>query len=581
MPLYTIEDLTFTYPGAPAPALKGVTLEVEHGSFTCLIGRNGSGKSTLLRHLKPALTPAGSRSGSILFEGRDLSSLSLAEQCKLIGFVFQDAQDQIVTSSVIAEIAFGLESLGISRAAMRARVAEICTVLGITAWADTPISELSSGQAELVNIAAALATEPRILIADEPTNGLDPLAADEVISMLARINRDLGTTIILSTQTLDRYAAYVDTLIVLETGVIKGEGSIRSVGAELFTEGSALFDAFPAPFRIYAECTAAKTDLMSASEQSRSLEHVAPLTIREGRAWLSRELGDVENASSSQPGRDASQAGFDMPADLRDCERGVAPAPALSMRGVRFRFTKNDPDVLKDVDLVVPSGHLCALLGANASGKTTLLRCAGGLLRPYKGKVELGSALASCSRQAVMLPQDATKVFSKETVQEEIIEMEPLATCSHEEFMARMAKLAEMLEIGPLLNKDPFDLSGGEAQRVGLAKALLADARLYLLDEPTCFLDVQGKRVLAELLRALAMADRSVLFTSHDLDFCAHVADTVALLFEGSVDEPLAPAEIFSTNAYLTTPASLMARASIPGAYRDQDVIDHVIACNA
>ena len=278
-----IENLTFTYPGAAEPTLREVSLEIARGEFLLLCGRSGSGKTTLLRHFKPALTPYGKRSGEILFDGQPLSGLSQKEQASKIGYVMQDPQAQIVTDKVWPELSFGLENLGCDPAVMRLRVAEMASFFGIQNWFHREVSELSGGQKQLLNLAAVMAMQPEMLILDEPTSQLDPIAAGDFLNTLKKINRELGTTILITEHRTEDIFAAADRVAVMENGKLTALGTPGQVGQTLYRNRSPLFSALPAPVRVYYGVHG---------------EGESPLTVREGRAWLSREFprGEIGRA---------------------------------------------------------------------------------------------------------------------------------------------------------------------------------------------------------------------------------------------------------------------------------------------
>ena len=258
MELYRVESLTFTYPGQFAPALRDVSLTLRAGEFVTLCGLSGSGKSTLLRQLKTALAPNGVRSGAVLFAGRLLSDVSPREQAERIGFVQQSPENQIVTDKVWHELAFGLESLGYDTPTIRRRVAEMAGFFGMESWFHRETASLSGGQKQLLNLAAVLTLQPDVLILDEPTAQLDPIAAADFLAALARVNRELGTTMLLSEQRLEEALPLSDRAVVLDGGAVLADGAPRAVGAQLRTAGHELFRAMPAAM-LTACCSAMPT----------------------------------------------------------------------------------------------------------------------------------------------------------------------------------------------------------------------------------------------------------------------------------------------------------------------------------
>ena len=541
MQTFTITDLSFTYPTESVPALQNVSLSIEAGSFTVLCGRSGCGKSTLLRQLKPILQPHGTQTGTILFEGKSLSSLSQREQSARIGFVLQNLDAQLVTDKVWHELAFGLESLGLSTPVIRRRVAEIASFFGIQNWFYKPVSELSGGQKQLVNLASVMALEPSVLLLDEPTSQLDPIAVTDFLSTLGRINRELGTTIILSEHRLEDALALSTNVVFLERGRILDTGTASEVGSRLKAAGSDMFSAMPAPMRIYA---GVPNDLP------------CPVTVAQGRQWL-------EAFSETHPLCPVPPA---TPSEKRE-----GPA-AVELDEAFFRYDKQSPDVVKALTLRAYPGELLAILGGNGTGKSTTMGLISGIHRAYRGKVSvLGTAPQEVSGKIALLPQDPQTLFVKNTVIEDLLSVLDDAPRDRRKALAlEKARLCELME---LLERHPYDLSGGEQQRAALCKVLLREPEVLLLDEPTKGLDAEFKRVFARIIRRLCARGVCVIMVSHDAEFCASYASRCAMFFDGAIVAEGTPREFFSSGSFYTTSASRMARGLLPGAITPEDVI--------
>ena len=523
-----IENLTFTYPGAAEPTLREVSLEIARGEFLLLCGRSGSGKTTLLRHFKPALTPYGKRSGEILFDGQPLSGLSQKEQASKIGYVMQDPQAQIVTDKVWHELSFGLENLGCDPAVMRLRVAEMASFFGIQNWFHREVSELSGGQKQLLNLAAVMAMQPEMLILDEPTSQLDPIAAGDFLNTLKKINRELGTTILITEHRTEDIFAAADRVAVMENGKLTALGTPGQVGQTLYRNRSPLFSALPAPVRVYYGVHG---------------EGESPLTVREGRAWLSREFP----RGAAIP---------DLPEAEIDC---LSRKPALEIRELWLRYSRDGADVLRGLNLTVPEGCLYAILGGNGTGKSTAMKAVCGFRKAYRGSIRILGKRQQDYRNGElfrgvlsMLPQDPASLFVKETVAEDLKEMG--AAPQEEE------RIAALCGITKLLNSHPADLSGGELQRAALAKVLLRKPKLLLLDEPTKGMDSVYKAEFAGILRNLCREGVTVVMVSHDVEFCAEYADLVGLFFDGQLITSGTARSLFSTNSFYTTAVSRMSR---------------------
>ena len=537
----TITDLSFTYPTESVPALQNVSLSIEAGSFTVLCGRSGCGKSTLLRQLKPILQPHGTQTGSILFEGKSLSSLSQRTQSARIGFVLQNLDAQLVTDKVWHELAFGLESLGLSTPVIRRRVAEIASFFGIQNWFYKPVCELSGGQKQLVNLASVMALEPSVLLLDEPTSQLDPIAATDFLSTLGRISRELGTTIILSEHRLKDALALSTNVVFLERGRILDTGTASEVGSRLKAAGSDMFSAMPVPMRIYA---GVPNDLP------------CPVTVAQGRQWL-------QAFSETHPLCPVPPAA---PSEKRE-----GPA-AVELDEAFFRYDKQSPDVVKALTLRAYPGELLAILGGNGTGKSTTMGLISGIHRAYRGKVSvLGTAPQEVSGKIALLPQDPQTLFVKNTVIEDLLSVLDDAPRDRRKALAlEKARLCELME---LLERHPYDLSGGEQQRAALCKVLLREPEVLLLDEPTKGLDAEFKRVFARIIRRLCARGVCVIMVSHDAEFCASYASRCAMFFDGAIVAEGTPREFFSSGSFYTTSASRMARGLLPGAITPEDVI--------
>ena len=541
MQTFTITDLSFTYPTESVPALQNVSLSIEAGSFTVLCGRSGCGKSTLLRQLKPILQPHGTQTGTILFEGKSLSSLSQREQSAHIGFVLQNLDAQLVTDKVWHELAFGLESLGLSTPVIRRRVAEIASFFGIQNWFYKPVCELSGGQKQLVNLASVMALEPSVLLLDEPTSQLDPIAATDFLSTLGRINRELGTTIILSEHRLEDALALSTNVVFLERGRILDTGTASEVGSRLKAAGSDMFSAMPAPMRIYA---GVPNDLP------------CPVTVAQGRQWL-------EAFSETHPLCPVPPAA---PSEKRE-----GPA-AVELDEAFFRYDKQSPDIVKALTLRAYPGELLAILGGNGTGKSTTMGLISGIHRAYRGKISvLGTAPQEVSGKIALLPQDPQTLFVKNTVIEDLLSV--LDDAPRDRRKALALEKARLCELTELLERHPYDLSGGEQQRAALCKVLLREPEVLLLDEPTKGLDAEFKRVFARIIKRLCARGVCVIMVSHDAEFCASYASRCAMFFDGAIVAEGTPREFFSSGSFYTTSASRMARGLLPGAITPEDVI--------
>lgn len=550
METYSIKNLTFSYPGKSQAALNNISIDIIQGQFITVCGKSGCGKSTLLRQLKPALAPHGLRSGDIYFNGQPLESVEQRTQAAAIGFVMQSPDHQIVTDKVWHELAFGLESLGYDTQSIRLRVAEMASFFGIQNWFNRKVGELSGGQKQMLNLAAVMTMQPQVLLLDEPTSQLDPIAAADFIATVRKINLEFGTTVILSEHRLEEALPLSDRVLVMDEGGIIADGLPREVGAELKASGHDMFIAMPTPLRVYA---AIENDLP------------CPLTVREGRDWL-EQVATVRSFDNSRI--------VDEAADYSDCQ------PVIKMTDVWFRYQKDNPDVLKGLNVFVKNSEFFAILGGNATGKTTMLSLLSGINKPYRGRIELiGRDISDISAGERydgllgVLPQSPQALFVKNTVELDLKEMLAESKLTQAEQQQRLDAVIELCELAPLLAMHPYDISGGEQQRAALAKVLLLSPKILLLDEPTKGLDAYFKHKFATIIKSLQKAGVTVVMVSHDIEFCAKYADRCALFFDGAIVSEESPRQFFSGNSFYTTAANRMARHLLPDAITDNDII--------
>ena len=533
MEIFTIRNLNFAYPEQAKNAISDLSLSVQPGEFLVLCGPSGCGKSTLLRQLKTVLAPHGRRSGEILFDGRNLDDLDQREQAEKIGFVQQSPENQIVTDKVWHELAFGLESLGYDTPTIRRRVAEMASFFGIQTWFYKPVTELSGGQKQLLNLASVMVLQPKVLILDEPTSQLDPIAASDFLATLGKINRELGTTIILTEHRLEEAFSFASRVAVMDGGRLLCTGTPAEVGVELKSSGSAMFLAMPAAMRIW-----------SATDS----EAACPISVCDGRNWL------LEYAKSHK-----------LQSIPEENENALNGETVVSARELWFKYDKDLPDVVKGLSLELHKGEFLALLGGNGTGKTTSMRLLAGLRKAYRGELAITGSVG-------MLPQNPQALFVKSTVREDLLEILPKAERKSE----RLAQVVSLCKLTELLDRHPYDLSGGEQQRAALAKILLLNPDILLLDEPTKGLDAEFKQVFGQILRTLQASGVAILMVSHDIEFCAKYADRCALFFHGNIVTESEPKTFFSGNSFYTTAANRIARDVLLDAVTPEDVI---VAC--
>ena len=539
---FQIKDLSFSYPTAKGrKSLDGINLSIEKGEYIVLCGKSGSGKTTLLRQLKSVLAPHGKKTGEILFNGTPIEKVESRDQSAKIGYVMQNPDDQIVTDKVWHELAFGLESLGCDQKTMRARVAEMACYFGIQDWFNRDVANLSGGQKQLLNLASIMAMQPEVLILDEPTSQLDPIAASDFLNTVRKINIELGTTVIITEHRLEDIFPYADRAIVMDGGKVIADDIPRNIGKLLYEQKNDMFAAMPTPVRVFY-----------GAEGSGD----CPLTVREGRTWLSKTYPEPTIST--------------LPAEELDDE---IEKPALSLKELWFRYEKDSPDVLRGVSAEVPTGTLYAIVGGNGAGKSTTLKAVCGICKPYRGKVKVFGKPVDKYKSSelfggclAMLPQDPKSLFVKKTVREDLTEM------TKDE--KRIAEIAAVCEIESLLGSHPYDLSGGEQQRAALAKVLLTSPKLLLLDEPTKGIDSFFKEKLADILCKLKEQGITIVMVSHDVEFCAKYADMVSMFFDGQMLTTDTPRRFFGNNSFYTTAANRMSRHVFSMAVTAEDVVE-------
>lgn len=566
------EKFSFRYPQSGKWTLKDIDMEVEDGSFVVLCGKSGCGKSTLLRQLKTSLAPHGEKTGIIRYMGRGLDTLDKRTQSAEIGYVLQNPDNQIVTDKVWHELAFGLESLGYDTPTIRLRVAEMASYFGIHEWFLKKVSELSGGQKQLLNLASVMAMHPGLLILDEPTSQLDPIAASDFLETVRKINRDVGTTVILTEHRLEDVIPWADRVYVMDEGEIIACGTPEETGKELKNRNHDMFLSMPTPMQIYAGVDS-------------TLE--CPLTVSRGRRWLQEEM----SRRNRIPDRTQPETGENRKEKAKQKEKQKEKViPEIRLRDVWFRYDRELPDVVKGASLDVFKGEIFALVGGNGTGKSTMMSLIARIRYPYRGKIWLeGREINRYSDDELyhgflgMLPQNPQSLFVKKTVRDDLYEMidgtKERKSSAYPIDMKKsdaVAGIAALTKLEHLMDRHPYDLSGGEQQRLALAKILLLRPRILLMDEPTKGMDNHFKRELGEILKTLTKRGITVLMISHDVEFCAQYADRTGLFFQGAIVTSEASKDFFAGNSFYTTAANRMARRYFPNAVTVDDVIEEL-----
>ena len=543
MDILQIENVSFRYPNATDQALCDLSFRVKAGEFVVLCGASGCGKTTLLRLLKRELAPFGEQSGDIRYQGV-LQQQMTDRDATTIGYVLQNPDSQIVTDKVWHELAFGLENLGLPTPVIRRRVAEMASYFGIQDWFRRDTDELSGGQKQMLNLASVMVMQPKVLLLDEPTSQLDPIAAAEFIGTLQKLNRELGLTILLVEHRLEDVLPVADKVLLLDAGRMQFYDAPKRLGTFFQNQPHPALAGMPSAMRLF--------HMLGGTGD-------CPLTVKQGRELVERYDRRVDH--------------LDPPPYTH------SDAMALQMKDVWFRYERDLPDVLRGVSLSVYEGECLCILGGNGTGKTTALRVLSGLNKPYRGTVRIGGKKigeytenALYRHNIAALPQNPQSVFLQKTVREDLADICRAMDYPKAEQDAKITSVAERLGIAQLLDRHPYDLSGGEQQKAALAKLLLQQPRILLLDEPTKGMDAASKLVLSALLRDLREQGMTVVIVTHDVEFAAQNADRCALFFDGEIVSVDTPVAFFSANTYYPTAANRMAREWYPQAITCEDV---------
>ena len=521
MALFEVEALTYYYGGAKHPALQEVNLSINEGEFVLLAGESGCGKSTLLRALS-GLVPSfygGIIGGRVRYRGQAVSAAPRSspqarhwEQRRLageIGFVFQDPENQLVMTGVERELAFGLENTGVPAREIKRRLAEIMTYLNLSALKSANTFALSGGQKQKVVLAAVLAMQPKVLLLDEPTSQLDPVAAEEMLAHVKRLHEDLGLTVVLVEQRLERCLHLADRVLMMRGGRLltnssPAEAVVYSLGAN-----SSLIPPLP---RLFVQ--------MGSTE--------IPLTVAAGRRQLLALRRDTE--ACVQTKTPVSRARIEPDA--------TGAARLLEIKNLFYAYPEAQEPAVRSLSCVVAGGEIVALIGENGGGKSTLLKNICGLLRPQRGWVKLfgrdiaGQKVHELAGSVGYLAQNPNDYLCHDTVQQEVAfglpSGDPKAAKMVDETLAGL-RLTRVKDL------NPRDLSGGERQRVALAAVLVRRPRVLLLDEPTRGLDARLKQEMGEYLLELVTAGVAVILVTHDIEFVAEYARRVLIMFAGEI----------------------------------------------
>lgn len=500
-----LHDFTFTYNGTAQPALQNVALTIEDGEFILITGASGGGKSTLCRCFN-GLVPhfyGGTISGRAEVQGMDILTTPPKELATKVGMVFQDPENQLVTTDVEREIAFGLENLGFPVNLIARRIEEALDTAGIANLRTRKHHELSGGEKQKVVIASVLALHPEVLVLDEPTSELDPQSAEEVLRLLERLNDELGITVILIEHRLDRVVHLVDRVLVMNEGSIQTNGRPR----EVMNIGD-LGSGIPPVIRLMQRLRAKGLKLSKL-----------PLTVKEARLELQKVLRNINRS------------------ELSDDRLDIKPILKVD----KLWFSYGDRAALRDIKMTINKGELTAIMGRNASGKTTLVKHLNGLLKPSKGRVIIDGidtrqcSVAELSRQVGYVFQNPNDHLFADTVEEEVAFSLRNQGLEEVQINKPVEQILNQFRLARYRQSYPRNLSGGEKQRLALASVLVTRPKIIILDEPTRGMDYALKLELIGFLTDYCKRGNSVIMVTHDVEIVAERADRVILLSEGRV----------------------------------------------
>ena len=597
MALIEFNNFSFAYMNSDGSesevkSLDSINLEIDYGDFVLLCGPSGCGKTTLLTNLKKELMPAGRRAGEIRFNGTEIQNLDEISSACDIGYLFQNPDSQIVTDTVIQEIAFPLENIGLPTEEIRNRISEIVAFFGINDILHKNVNELSGGQKQLVNLCSLLVLRPQVLLLDEPMSQLDPIASYEFLSIVRRLNEEFSITVIMSEHKADSIFPFIDKAVFLKEGKIEFVDNAHNICSEVIDDE--IFENYlPAVTKIYNSLSVRYPSLIKLN---------TPLSIREGRRCLNTihdDLIKISNGDANSNNLDSTSLHHinkkyhsqEKSGILDRISLGGNKNALISMNGIYFAYERENL-ILKNVDFELEKGDFVSLIGGNGVGKSTFLQLLVGILKPIKGKVKYKKGI-----KLAYVHQNPMIHFSKDNVKEEFMESileskllqnnsvgfnketyDNLLKMSNEEFIEsdvlnglefdsiefKFKELIEFFDICDLIDKHPYDCSGGEQQKIVIVKALLQNADVLVLDEPTKGLDPISSKNLANILNSLRDNGITILMTSHDLDFVANNCKRCLMLFDKDIQIDDDPKVIFAENNFYTTFVNRMVKDYVP-----------------
>lgn len=546
MNMFQVNDLTYQYPEACAPALQGINATIKQGEFVLLLGKSGSGKSTFLRSLN-GLVPrfyGGKISGEIAVQEKPIQQLTQRDIVTTVGFVNQDPERQLVLETVERELVFGMENQGISAAQMKGRLAEVSHLFGLRHLLSRRTSTLSGGEKQLIALAGVLTTFPQALLLDEPTSQLDPVHAEEVLHSIRRLNEEWGLSIVLSEHRVERCFHLADRIILFEAGRVVFQGTPQSFIESCQKDGRGWAQFLPPITRHFLEHN----------------EPNPPLTVKEARNRTQVQLTKQIKAEEAQVPSDKSNHQNWWGKLTTRFSRGgasapgaVAPSPLLGLKKAKIEYDPHKP-IVSDLDYHIFVGDKIALLGENGAGKSTVAKALAhvvplkeGMLQ-WEGEEKPEAFWQESWKKIGYLSQNPNDYLLHDTVEEEmqfaVRHTSPQATEMSK--AERVDKLLEMVGLTRYRQRHPYDLSGGERQLLALSMIVAQTPDILLLDEPTRGLDLTEKERLIRILSDLPI--QAVLLITHDVEFAKLFANRISILYQGEVVADGRPCDIFSNS---------------------------------
>ena len=589
-----IRDLTFAYAAGDEPVLSDINIDIGSGEFVIIMGSSGSGKTTLLKMLKRNMIPAGRYSGRVYIYGKESDKLTDRENAAGIGYVSQDPDNQIVTDKVWHELAFGLENLGMDNVTIRKKVAEMSEYFGITGWYDREVSKLSGGQKQILNLASVMVMQPGILLLDEPTANLDPLAAIRFLDVVKRINQELGVTVVMVEHNLEHIYADADRIIAIDKGRVAANSSPKKAAADIIAAGSFLIEGLPVASRLYSGYNKKNgnsvvsynnVNIDSNNKDNHILSDEIPLTVKEGRRWyvnykkvygkdITKDKDKINNFAGKSiindkvikkdvleednitGNKNKKRIGFIKKNNLENKSSRKntdnIENTVCQLKNVSYSYNKKLPYIIDGVDVSFKEGRITAILGGNGAGKSTMLKLIAGIIEPVCGKI-------ISNKRIIMLPQDPKAVFTEVSVEEELAEVLMdkgngiYNNMPMEDKREIVEQIIEEFGLNDIRKNNPYDISGGQQEKLAIAKVLLLKPEVLLLDEPTNGLDPYFKKTLGKLLKKINAGGVTIIIVSHDLEFVDSFCDDVIMLFDRKVAAQDSTHKFLRDNMFYTT----------------------------